>query len=167
MIDYSLIEIITADESHREFGYQVKKAAEGKYIAGIWGWDEDVQRGFHSKDWQHNRPEVITYGGEPIGTIYISEDGGFIEINQFFIMPEYQNKGIGTNILRNILDKADRSGLKMKLKYLRNNPVESLYKRNDFMITGFDGAYYSMEREPVSGNKKGGKSTYELRGLSL
>ncbi len=39
-IDYSLIEQIPADEVHREFSYQVKKASLGEYITQIWGWDE-------------------------------------------------------------------------------------------------------------------------------
>ena len=156
MIDYALLEIIPAEESHREFSYQVKKSAEGEYITGVWGWDEDIQRDFHSKDWRQSRPDLITYDGEPIGTIHISENEEFIHIGQFFILPEYQNKGIGTYLLKGILDKADRSGLITRLRFLRNNPVVSLYERNGFRITGFDGSYYSMEREPVRGDNVGG-----------
>src|SRR2546429_2008425 len=32
-----------------EFCYQLHKAAMGGYITAIWGWDEQVQRGFHSR----------------------------------------------------------------------------------------------------------------------
>ena len=89
MIDYSLLEIIPADESHREFSYQVKKAAEGEYIAGIWGWNEDIQRDFHSKDWQQSRPDLITYDGKTIGTIHISEIEELIHIGQFLKLKNY------------------------------------------------------------------------------
>jgi ribosomal protein S6 len=52
MIDYSLIKLIPADETHKEFSYQVKKAAEGEYITLMFGWNENIQRDFHTKVWQ-------------------------------------------------------------------------------------------------------------------
>src|SRR4030067_598731 len=130
MIDYSQTKIIPAEESHREFSYQVKKTAEGDYITQLWGWDETVQRNFHTSDWQQKRPSIILYDGVPVGTIYILENDDIIQIGQFFIMPYYQNKGIGSYLLKNILDKADRYGKLTKIAYLKNNPVVSLYERN-------------------------------------
>ena len=111
MIDFSLIKLVPADESHREFGYQVKKAALGDYITEIFGWDEDKERNFHTSDWESKRPQLILYDGQPIGTIYMVENEDHIEIAQFYILPEYQNKGIGSYLLEQILDRADRSGL--------------------------------------------------------
>ena len=97
MINFSLIKLIPAEESHREFSYQVKKAAEGDYITQLWGWDEKAQRDFHTSDWQQKRPSIILYDNKPIGTIYILENDDYIQIGQFFILPEYQNKGIGSH----------------------------------------------------------------------
>jgi GNAT superfamily N-acetyltransferase len=148
MIDYSLIQIIPAEESHREFSYQVKKAAEGDYITLLWGWDEKAQRDFHTSDWQQKRPAIILYDSQPIGSIYILESENYIEIGQFFILPEYQNKGIGSHLLKRILDKAEQSGRITKIAYLINNPVASLYKRSGFEITEVHDVYCHMERKP-------------------
>lgn len=60
-IGYSLIKLIPADEVHREFSYQVKKASLGEYITQIWGWDEVIERDFHTKSWGKYRPHIITY----------------------------------------------------------------------------------------------------------
>ena len=150
MIDYSLIKLIPADESYRQFSYQVKKAAEGEYISQIWGWDEDVQRDFHTRAWQRRKPEIIIYDGKPIGTIAVVENEDDTEIGQFFILPEYQNKGIGSYLLKSILDKADRVGRVTTLRFLKNNPVKSLYVRHGFEIVGATETFYSMERKPVS-----------------
>jgi putative hydrolase of the HAD superfamily len=154
MIDYSLIQIIPAEESHREFSYQVKKAAEGDYITQLWGWDEKAQRDFHTSDWQQKRPAIILYDSQPIGTIYILESEDYIEIGQFFIFPEYQNKGIGSHLLKRILDKADQSSRITKIAYLINNPVVSLYKRNGFEITSIHEVYCHMERKPNTTTKR-------------
>jgi len=147
MIDCSLIELIPADETHREFSYQVKKEAEGEYITHMFGWDEDVQRDFHGRAWEQQKPDIITYDGKPIGTIATIESKDCIEIGQFFILPDYQNKGIGTYLLKNILDKADRLGKNIVLCFLKNNPVMSLYARNGFRVVRTGEVAHHMERK--------------------
>jgi GNAT superfamily N-acetyltransferase len=150
MIDYSLIRLIPADETYKEFSYRVKKAAEGEYITSMFGWDEDVQKDFHDKAWQQQKPDVITYDGKLIGTIATIETEDCIDIGQFFILPEYQNKGIGTHLLENILDKADQTGKNVTLKFLKINTVKSLYLRNGFRIVDTDEILYYMEWKPRS-----------------
>jgi len=152
MIDRSLIGLIPADETHKEFTYQVKKAAEGEYITLMFGWDEDVQRGFHAKAWQEQKPDIITYDGRPIGTIATIESEGCIEIGQFFILPEYQNRGIGTHLLKSILDRADGLGKNITLCFLKNNPVKSLYIRNGFRLVRTSEVAHHMERKPGGSN---------------
>ena len=152
MIDYSLIKLIRADETHKEFSYQVKKAAEGEYITSMFDWDEDVQRDFHAKDWQQQKPDIITYDGKLIGTIAAVESEDCIEIGQFFILPDYQKKGIGTYLLKRILDKADQLGKNVTLRFLNNNPVKSLYVRNGFRIVDTSEIFYYMERKPGGKN---------------
>ncbi len=147
MIDCSLIKLVPGDETYREFSYQVKKAAEGEYITLMFGWDEDVQRDFHAKAWQEQKPDIITYDGNLIGTAATIETEDCIEIGQFFILPEYENKGIGTYLLRSILDKADRSGKNVTLKFLKNNPVKSLYVRNGFRLVYTSEVAHHMERK--------------------
>jgi len=152
MIDCSLIKLIPSDETHREFSYQVKKEAEGEYITHMFGWDEDVQRDFHDRAWQEQKPDIITYDGKPIGTIATIEGEDCIEIGQFFILPDYQNKGIGTCLLKSILDKADRLGKNIALCFLKNNPVKSLYVRNGFRVVDTDEILCRMERETGAGS---------------
>ena len=152
MIDYSLIKLISADETHKEFSYQVKKAAEGEYITLMFGWDEDVQRDFHAKAWQWQKPDIITYDGKLIGTIATIESEDCIEIGQFFILPDYQNKGIGAHLLKSILNKADLLSKNVTLKFLKNNPVKSLYVRNGFRVVDTSEILHRMERKPRGSN---------------
>jgi GNAT superfamily N-acetyltransferase len=152
MIDCSLIRLIPADETHREFSYEVKKAAEGDYITSMFGWDEDIQRDFHAKAWQQQKPDIITHDGRLIGTIATVESQDCVEIGQFFILPDYHNKGIGTYLLKGILDKADRSGKNVTLKFLKNNPVKSLYVRNGFRLVHTSEVAHHMERKVSGGS---------------
>lgn len=152
MIDYSLIKLIPADETHKEFSYQVKKAAEGEYITLMFGWNENVQRDFHAKAWQRQKPDIISYDGKLVGTIATIESEDCVDIGQVFISPDYQNKGIGTHLLKGILDRADQSGKNVTLRFLKNNPVKSLYIRNGFRVVDTDETLYYMERKPGGSN---------------
>ncbi|MFC1927660.1 GNAT family N-acetyltransferase [Chloroflexota bacterium] len=151
MIDCSLIRLIPADETYKEFSYQVKKAAEGECITSMFGWDEDVQRDFHARAWQQQKPDIITYDGKPIGTIATIESEDCIEIGQLFILPDYQNKGIGTHLLKSILSKADQLGRNVTLRFLKNNPVKSLYIRNGFRLVYTSEVAHHMERKAAGG----------------
>jgi GNAT superfamily N-acetyltransferase len=152
MIDYSLIRLISAAETDKGFSYEVKKAAEGEYITLMFGWDEDIQRSYHLKAWQRQKPDIISYAGRPIGTIATIENEDCIEVGQFFVLPEYQRKGIGTYLLKSILDRADQLGKNVTLRFLKNNPVKSLYVRNGFRFVDTSDILYYMERKP-GGNK--------------
>ena len=148
MIDYSLITLIPAVESHREFSYQLKKTTMSDYVDQVWDWDDNIGRELHAQDWVSKRPDIILYDDEPIGTIYVGEYQDYIEIEQFYILPEYQNNGIGSNILKGILDEADHSGRMIKLMYLHINPVATLYCRMGFKVVGNNDPFVLVERKP-------------------
>jgi GNAT superfamily N-acetyltransferase len=153
MAECSRILLTAADETHKEFSYEVKKVAEGEYITSMFGWDEDLQRDFHTKAWQQQKPQIITYDGKPIGTIATIETDDYIEVGQFFVLPEYQNKGIGSYLLKNILDRANQLGKNVTLRFLKNNPVKSLYVRNGFRLVCTSEVAHHTERKP-GGSKK-------------
>jgi ribosomal protein S18 acetylase RimI-like enzyme len=148
MIDFSLLKIIPADESHYEFIYRVKKEANGEYITRVWGWDEAKQREFFAEDWQKLKPSVILYNNVPIGTICISNDNESLQIARFYILPEYQNQGIGSYLVKRLLEKADKQNLIAKLCVLKINPAISLYRRLGYEIINEDEIMYHMERKP-------------------
>jgi GNAT superfamily N-acetyltransferase len=136
MIDSSLIKTIPADDSHYDFVYRLKKDVYGGYITQIWGWDEDLQKEFFAGEWQRHKPDVILYENQPIGTYCCTKNEYGYHLERFYILPEYQNKGIGTYILKGILDTADTARLPVKLMWLSINPAASLYRRMGFRVTG-------------------------------
>lgn len=90
------------------------------------------------------------------GAVIITKDGidiGFYngelledtyEIGNICIIPEYQNRGIGTAILKDILDaNKDRT---VTLQYFKKNPVGRLYERLGFKVVGETKFHYQMSR---------------------
>lgn len=148
-----LLRLVPAIEEEREFSFDVKRRAEGAYIKAIWGWDEDLQRRFHASDWEERRPEIIMYAGEPIGTMYVRNEDGPMFIRQFFILPLYQGRGIGSALVERALREADHAGRLAKVAFLEGNRVESLYRRFGFYITERRDKYCFMERAPQEGER--------------
>jgi ribosomal protein S18 acetylase RimI-like enzyme len=148
MIDFSLIKITPADDTHYELLFQLKKAAMGPYVKRIWGWDEQHQRARHAEDWQEQRPRIIMYDNQPIGSILLDNEDDHLYIGRFYILPQYQNKGIGTHILERVLEQVNKEKKPTTLAVLKINPVIALYKRHGFKVTGMNEHQYLMEREP-------------------
>jgi len=140
--------VTPASDADYEFSFRVKKVAEGDVVRRHFGWDETVQRGFHMNEWTERRPDIIWSCGVRVGTVALRESGGFIEIGQFFILPEYQNRGIGTAILQEAVQRADERGLVARLANLVGNRAESLYVRHGFALVARTETHSFMERRP-------------------
>jgi putative hydrolase of the HAD superfamily len=152
-IDFSLIKIIPAAKSYYDFAFRVKKAAMGPYIKQIWGWDAKVQKRWHDDDWENKPPQIILYDGQPIGTIRITNDGDGFVIERFYLLPEYQNQGIGSFIIKDTLAKAKKAGRVTRLAVLKINPALALYQRHGFATVSEDEFLLHMERQPLPDTK--------------
>ncbi len=144
----SALTVVAASDDDMEFSFQVKKAAEGALIACHFGWDEAGQREYHANEWRQKRPDVILLDGSPIGTIRVRIEDGCMHIGQFFILPEYQGRGLGTRLLAEALLRADAERVPARLAFLEGNRAESLYRRFGFEVTDRQGKLCYMERPP-------------------
>ena len=146
-MNYQHISIRPATDSDCDFAYEVKKRAEGEYVSEIFGWDEAFQIDFHNNEWRDEKPQIIEYNGHPIGTISVRKGNDCCQIGRFFIDPRYQSKGIGTHLLGRILTEAEANASIIKLAFLKNNPVKSLYERLGFKVVVQKGNFIYMEKD--------------------
>lgn len=83
---------------------------------------------------------IIVINNKDIGIFAVDESyKGESYISEISLNKEYQNKGIGTDILNNLLIKNKQKGLKTKLKVFKNNPAKKLYERLGFSVYGENG----------------------------
>ena len=127
------ISFSSARDTDFEWGFQLKKAAEKRYVEAVFGWDEPLQREFHAKDWAEDALTVIHLGGDKIGTYLFREMAYGYYLGSFFILPEFQGHGIGSYILSSIVEKLDRERAECRLGYLRGNRAGELYRRFGFV----------------------------------
>jgi ribosomal protein S18 acetylase RimI-like enzyme len=119
-----------ATPADSEFCYQLHKAAMGDYVAAIWGWDEQVQRGFHDRAFNPARWQIITTGGTDIGMLDVERRPGEIYLARIELRPDHQGHGIGTRLIRALADEAAHNGQDLVLDVLTvNHRAHALYQR--------------------------------------
>ncbi|MFC7721659.1 GNAT family N-acetyltransferase [Nonomuraea recticatena] len=75
-----------------------------------------------------------------------AEDGHWLE--HFYLAPELQGQGIGSAVLRRLLDRTDAEDASMRLIVLRGSAAQRLYERHGFTVEHADPIDVSMVRRP-------------------
>ena len=88
---------------------------------------------------------IISFDGDDIGFYNGCATENDYEIGNICIVPEYQNRGIGTAVLKDVL--AENAGKKITLQYFKQNPVGRLYERLGFKVNGETQFHYQMVKE--------------------
>lgn len=137
---------LTLLEADSDFVFDVKKQALGPYIREKWGWDEGFQRQMHRQRYRAVAAFAIAYKGQRIGTLGFTQKDAHARIGEFYILPSFQNLGLGSCVLQHCIDQANLAGLEMRLEYLKWNPVGSLYRRFGFLDTHETDTHYHLMR---------------------
>ena len=137
--------------NYKEFIYQVKKDAYKKYVEEYWGpWNEEDQRKYYEKFIETVKKDtwIIQLNGKDIGFYNGFElDQDNYEIGNICIIPEYQGRGIGTEVLKDIMEIHKDKNL--HIQYFKQNPIGTLYERLGFIPNGETETHYQMKKEKV------------------
>ena len=92
---------------------------------------------------------VIEVAGALAGCVALrpAEDAHWLE--HFYLAPHLQGSGIGSGVLRELLDGCDRSGVPVRLNVLQGSPARRLYERHGFTLEAEDPVDVFMVRRPT------------------
>lgn len=85
------------------------------------------------------RPEhtwSIEQDGQRIGFYALRPEGDGLRLDHLYIRPAAQDSGLGGQVMRKILQEADRLGLAVSLGALRDSDSNRFYRRHGFVQTG-------------------------------
>jgi ribosomal protein S18 acetylase RimI-like enzyme len=101
------------------------------------------------------RFDIIERDRAPIGRIVVNRPGTMLHIVDQAIVPELRNRGLGTAIMKALMDEATRNGLPVRLKVAStNDPSMRLYRRLGFVPIRTEPLSIEMEwRAPALGSQ--------------
>jgi ribosomal protein S18 acetylase RimI-like enzyme len=138
-----------ATQQDKEFLYDLLKATMRAYVEALWGWDEAWQRAHFLEHLNLARSRIVVLDGVDIGVLTIEERQDEVFLGQIYILPTYQNRGIGTQLIRAVLSDAFAQELPVALRVLKSNPdAHRLYQRLGFQDSGETETHYMMRATP-------------------
>ena len=92
--------------------------------------------------------DVVQRGALPIGRLFVDRREDEIRIIDIALLPEHRNLGIGSRLLRRLLEEGDSTFRPVRIHVERDNPAMRLYERLGFQCILDRGVYLLMERSP-------------------
>jgi GNAT superfamily N-acetyltransferase len=84
-------------------------------------WDDEVQRARFATKLQSLQFRIVLLDNQPVGAVSSTEHDDHILLNELLILPEFQNRGIGSRVLVGEVQHANLLGKPMRLHPLRLN----------------------------------------------
>ena len=83
--------------------------------------------------------------GQPIGCLNVEWLSGEVKLKRVFLLPAFQKRGIGSQLVRQVLSEATLAGLPVRLRGFRVNPAQRLWQRLGFVVSGETDSHILME----------------------
>jgi ribosomal protein S18 acetylase RimI-like enzyme len=133
-----------AKAEHYDFCLHLFLLTMRPYMQELNVWDEDEQRSGFATQWKLDEVRIISVDGNDAGWLQAAELPAEIRLQKFFILPEYQRSGIGSEVLSQLLAAWRPTGKKIVLRVLKNNPARRLYERLGFSVIAEAGVVFRM-----------------------
>ncbi|WP_031482861.1 GNAT family N-acetyltransferase [Streptomyces bicolor] len=91
---------------------------------------------------------LIEVGGAFAGCVALRPDGDAHWLEHFYLDPRLQGGGIGSGVLRGLLERCDRAGVVVRLNVLQGSQARRLYERHGFTVETEDRVDVFMVRVP-------------------
>jgi ribosomal protein S18 acetylase RimI-like enzyme len=148
-----------ATDADHEFLVAVYHSTRAPELAQV-DWDESQKDAFVR--WQYERQkeeyearfpdaryDVILVDGVPAGRIWVGADDKQIRLLDIALLPEFQNRGVGTQLLTQLMDEATRAKKALRhMVFVLNDNANRFYERLGFETIEDLGGYKHMEWRP-------------------
>ena len=107
-------------------------------IERLFGWDPSREEKNFAQFFKLEEVRIITADGQDVGWIQEQISERNINLGSFYITPTMQGRGIGTQVLRILMDRAASESKVMTLAVVKINPARQFYEKRGFRTTHED-----------------------------
>jgi len=109
-------------------------------------WQFEMQQREYETSFPNARYNVIVVDRQDAGRIWVGLDEQQIRLLDIAILPAFQNRGVGTALLKQLIEEARTSNKLLRhMVFVLNNDAHRFYERLGFVIIEDMGAYKHME----------------------
>jgi ribosomal protein S18 acetylase RimI-like enzyme len=107
----------------------------------------DAQVANFRERWDAGQVRIITLDGMDIGWLqsFVEDDALFL--GQLFVDRALRRQGIGTQVIKGLIEEAAGAGRAVTLGVIKTNPALGLYERLGFRTTHEDARKFYMRRD--------------------
>lgn len=98
-------------------------------------WNESTQDELFAAAWSAADHEIVLCDDARCGYTSIENRHDCIYVHELVVDPDFQGRGIGTNILREVMEQAISKGVPVRLRTHVTNRAANLYRRMGFQET--------------------------------
>jgi ribosomal protein S18 acetylase RimI-like enzyme len=121
-----------------------------KPLATAWmGWVDEEQEVQFASLWKPEDTRIITLNGAEIGWVEFRQTGNEVFLKQLYISPAHQRRGIGSRVMRLLLEERRGTAKSMALFVLKNNPASRFYEQHGFKVIHETHSTLVMRRELI------------------
>jgi GNAT superfamily N-acetyltransferase len=94
---------------------------------------------------------IIMIDHELAGCVTVRPANGGQLLEHFYLAPHHQGRGLGSAVLRAILERTDAQGMIVRLNVLQGSAARRLYERHGFVVEAQDPIDLFLVRAPGAG----------------
>jgi GNAT superfamily N-acetyltransferase len=133
-------------EDDRDFAFLVTEETMRTYVEQTFGsWDGDAQRQRFDGFFDTATYRVIVVDSVRAGILAVEDGPSEMFLAKIFLRPPFQRRGIGSVLIRELIEQARAARKPLRLRVLRVNPARNLYERLGFLITSSTPEHHFME----------------------
>jgi len=137
-----------ASESDRKFLFMLHCITMHDVIEATWGWDEAWQRTDFDRRFAVQDVSIIQAINHDVGGLWLEWKSNSLYIHEIQILPDYQGKGLGTAVIRDVIGQTASRMLPVELSVVPANPcAQHLYERLGFVVTSMESPFIQMRHD--------------------
>ena len=150
------IELRQATVADTKFLWDVFRVSMKDYITQTRGeWNEQKEESQFRHQLDLPAAQVILSKNLEVGFIMAPIKDNAREIHTICIVPEHQNRGIGTEVICSIIAEAGTQKMPLYLSVLKVNPARRLYERLGFEVIEESKHHFRMKFHGAAGSESG------------
>jgi ribosomal protein S18 acetylase RimI-like enzyme len=130
------------------FMFRLRYLTMKPFFESTHGWNDTEE--FEKAADELNNAKIVIAEKEKAGIIKVIPKPCELHLHQIQLLPEFQKKGIGTELLKKTIEQSENLQLPLSLFVITHSPAKLLYDRLGFVITEEHKHHCRMCRQPAT-----------------